>query len=163
MTHNPPPLVSPVPGLSVRAVLDQDALVTAGLAVSDKGERALLLVGSDVAAPGGRREFLAWSQALADVGRVAPSSPIAGFGHTTRGGPTSPPTSRRRSPTGCGWAVRRHIAPCGSSRPRWPMYSPPRTPPESFMRRSARPRFSLMRAGRGWADSAPPPRVSMRR
>ena len=62
MTHNPPPLTSPVPGLSVRAVLDQDALVTAGLALSDRGDRAVLLVGSDVAAPGGRREFLAWSQ-----------------------------------------------------------------------------------------------------
>jgi hypothetical protein len=87
MTHNPPPLRSPVPGLSVRAVLDQDALVTAGLALSDRGDRAVLLVGSDVAAPGGRREFLAWSQALADVGRVAPSSHIAGFGHTTEGRP----------------------------------------------------------------------------
>ncbi len=87
MTHNPPPLTSPVPGLSVRAVLDQDALVTAGLALSDRGDRAVLLVGSDVAAPGGRREFLAWSQALADVGRVAPSSRIAGFGHTTEGRP----------------------------------------------------------------------------
>lgn len=87
MTHNPPPLVSPVPGLSVRAVLDQDALVTAGLALSDKGDRAVLLVGADVAAPGGRREFLAWSQALADVGRVAPSAHIAGFGHTTEGRP----------------------------------------------------------------------------
>jgi hypothetical protein len=87
MTHNPPPLVSPVPGLSVQAVLDQDALVTAGLALSDRGDRAVLLVGSDVAAPGGRREFLAWSRALADVGRVAPSSHIAGFGHTTEGRP----------------------------------------------------------------------------
>ncbi len=87
MTHNPPPLVSPVPGLSVRAVLDQDGLVTAGLALSDGGDRAVLLVGSDVAAPGGRREFLAWCQALADVGRVAPSSHIAGFGHTTEGRP----------------------------------------------------------------------------
>ncbi len=87
MTHNPPPLTSPVPGLSVRAVLDQDALVTAGLALSDKGDRAVLLVGSDVAAPGGRREFLAWSQALADVGRVAPTALIAGFGHTAEGRP----------------------------------------------------------------------------
>lgn len=87
MTHNPPPLTSPVPGLGVRAVLDQDALVTAGLALSARGDRAVLLVGSDVAAPGGRREFLAWCQALADVGRVAPSSHIAGFGHTTEGRP----------------------------------------------------------------------------
>jgi|GEM_PF-6502003 len=87
MTHNPPPLGSPVPGLNVRAVLDQDALVTAGLALSDKGERAVLLVGSAIAAPGGRREFLAWSQALADVGRVAPAAPVAGFGHTAEGRP----------------------------------------------------------------------------
>jgi hypothetical protein len=87
MTHNPPPLTSPVPGLSVRALLDQDALVAAGLALSDKGDRAVLLVGSDVAAPGGRREFLAWSQALADVGRVAPTALIAGFGHTPEGRP----------------------------------------------------------------------------
>jgi hypothetical protein len=87
MTPNPPPLTSPVPGLSVRAVLDQDALVTAGLALSETGDRAVLLVGSDVAAPGGRREFLAWSQALADVGRVAPTALIAGFGHTAEGRP----------------------------------------------------------------------------
>jgi hypothetical protein len=87
MTRNPPPLTSPVSGLTVRAVLDQDSLVTAGLALSRQGDRAVLLVGSDVAGPGGRREFLAWSQALADVGRVAPTALIAGFGHTAEGRP----------------------------------------------------------------------------
>jgi hypothetical protein len=84
---NPPRLVSPVPGLDVHAVLDQDSLVTAGLALSAKGERAVLLIGSDTAGPGGRREFLAWGQALADVGRVAPSARVAGFGHTPDGRP----------------------------------------------------------------------------
>ena len=111
MTHNPPRLTSPVAGLSVRAVLDQDALVTAGLALSDKGDRAVLLVGSDVAAPGGRREFLAWSQALADVGRVAPTALIAGFGHTAEGRPyfasyVTPSLTDRMRLTGAGsrWA-----------------------------------------------------------
>jgi hypothetical protein len=87
VTRKPPPLVSPVPGLSVRSVLDRDALVTAGLALSDKGDHAVLLVGSEIAAPGGRREFLAWSRAVADVGRVAATAPVAGFGHTTEGRP----------------------------------------------------------------------------
>jgi serine/threonine protein kinase len=87
MTPNPAPLVSPIPSLNVRAVLDQDALVTAGLAVSDDGERAVLLVGCDAAAPGGRREFLAWGQALADVGLVAPAARVVGFGHTPDGRP----------------------------------------------------------------------------
>lgn len=82
MTHNPPPLVSPVPGLEIHAVLDRDATMTAGLAVERPGRRVLVLVGIPVAAPGERREFFDWVLALEEVGRVAPIAEIIDFGHT---------------------------------------------------------------------------------
>ncbi|HEY7176950.1 MAG TPA: hypothetical protein VH442_18720, partial [Micromonosporaceae bacterium] len=82
MTQNPPPLISPVPGFEMRAVLDRDATLTAGLAVGEAGRRLLVIVGTPVSAPGAREEFLAWGGTLEEVSRVAPTSPIIAYGHT---------------------------------------------------------------------------------
>lgn len=88
VTHNPPPLVSPVPGLTMQAVLDQDQHLSAGLALGPADERALILIGAiPVVASGPRREFRAWADALTDVGRVAPTARIADFGYTPDGRP----------------------------------------------------------------------------
>ena len=85
MTSNPPPLVSPIPGLEVRAVLDQDALLTAGLGRTAAGQRVVLLVSGATARPGEREEFTAWGGALTDISAVARISAIADYGHTPDG------------------------------------------------------------------------------
>jgi hypothetical protein len=84
---NPPPLVSPVPSLQVRAVLDQDALLTAGLTHAPGGQRVVLLVSAGATRPGEREEFTQWCRALTDVCAVARTSAVADFGHTEDGRP----------------------------------------------------------------------------
>jgi len=76
-----------VPGLTVRAVLDQDATLTAGLALDATGGRAVLLLAMEPCAPWEREEFLAWSKALQDAATVARIGRIIDFGHTTDGRP----------------------------------------------------------------------------
>lgn len=85
MDANPPHLVSPVDHLTVRAVLDQDATLTAGLATSDDGIRSVVLVAAAPGFPYQREEFLAWGRALASIAGAARIAPIAGFGHTDDG------------------------------------------------------------------------------
>jgi hypothetical protein len=84
---NPPPLVSPVAGLEVRAVLDQDATVTAGLALDERGERAVILVANHPVEGWERAEFQAWGGSLRDVAAVAAVARIADFGCTDDGRP----------------------------------------------------------------------------
>jgi hypothetical protein len=74
-----------VPGLDVQVVLDQDSTLTAGLALNEAGRRVLVLVGAPAAAPGARRDFLDWAQALTYVGRVAPTAVVVNHGHTDDG------------------------------------------------------------------------------
>ena len=87
MAANPPPLVSPIPALEVRAVLDQDALLTAGLTHAPGGQRVVLLVSAGKARPGEREEFAQWCRALTDVSTVARTAAVADFGHTEDGRP----------------------------------------------------------------------------
>lgn len=87
MAANPPPLVSPIASLQVRAVLDQDALLTAGLTHAPGGQRVVLLVSAAPAHPGEREEFTQWCRALTDVCAVARTSAVADFGHTEDGRP----------------------------------------------------------------------------
>lgn len=87
MAVNPPPLVSPIPSLQVRAVLDQDPLLTAGLAIAPGGQRVVLLVSAARARPGEREEFSEWCRALTDISVVARTAAIADFGHTDEGKP----------------------------------------------------------------------------
>jgi len=115
----------------------------------------VLLVGSDVAAPGGKTRvprLVPGARGCSDASRPS-------FAHS-RPSVTPPkdgPTFRllrhavARRPDAAGRSAA-HIAPYGSSRPRWPTCLPPRTPPASFTQRSARPRLSLTLARRGWAD-----------
>lgn len=84
---NPPPLVSPAAGLVVRAVLDQDASLTAGLAVDSDGKRVVLLVSALQVRPGEREEFTQWAGALDSIGSVARVARVADYGHTTDGRP----------------------------------------------------------------------------
>jgi serine/threonine protein kinase len=76
-----------VPGLDVHVVLDRDSTLTAGLALNEAGQRVLVLVGAPATAPGARRDFLDWAQALAHVGRVAPTAVVVDHGHTDDGRP----------------------------------------------------------------------------
>src|SRR5215475_4684684 len=87
VSGNPPPLVSPVAGLDVHVVLDQDSTLTAGLALDKSERRVLVLVGAPASAPGTRREFLDWGQALTHVGRVAATAVAVDHGHTDDGRP----------------------------------------------------------------------------
>jgi serine/threonine protein kinase len=87
VSANPPPLVSPVAGFDVRAVLDQDASVTAGLALDADGERAVILVANRPCESWERAEFLAWGRSLSDIAGVARIARIAGFGCTDDGRP----------------------------------------------------------------------------
>jgi hypothetical protein len=87
VSENPPPLVSPVSGLDVRAVLDQDAAVTAGLALDADGERAVILVANHSCESWERSEFLTWGQSLSNVAAVARIARIAEFGCTDDGRP----------------------------------------------------------------------------
>jgi hypothetical protein len=73
--------------LDVHVVLDQDSTLTAGLALNEAGQRVLVLVGAPAMAPGARREFLDWAQALTHVGRVAPTAVMLNRGHTDDGRP----------------------------------------------------------------------------
>ena len=153
MTHNPPPLVSPVPGLtfapcstrmrwSPRAWHSRTtATVPYCWSARTSPRRAV-----DASSSPGRRRLR-----TSDGSRRPRASPASVT--PPRADPTSPPTSHRRWPTGCVWPVRRRTVPSGSSLPRWPMYSPPPTRPASSMRRSAQQRFSSMVARHGWVDS----------
>jgi hypothetical protein len=85
MSMNPPPLASPLPGLDVRAVLDQDEALTAGLAYGSDGERNVLLVSNQDIPAWQREEFLAWGRALSDAADVAPIARIVGYGVTDDG------------------------------------------------------------------------------
>ena len=85
MTENPPPLISPAPGLDVRAVLDQDALVTAGLAIDPQGRRVGLLMANRPCDTDQRREFLLWCRSLQQAARVAPIGHIVDYGCTPDG------------------------------------------------------------------------------
>ena len=87
MTENPPPLRSPVAGFEVRAVLDQDEVLTVGLALDAAGERAVLLMANHGGQHRQRQEFLEWATAISGAAKVAPIAPIAGFGHTDDGRP----------------------------------------------------------------------------
>jgi hypothetical protein len=82
---NPPPLVSPVAALQVKAVLDQDATLTAGLAIARDRRRCVLLMAAQAGPPSQREEFLAWGRALDDITAVARIAPIADYGHTSDG------------------------------------------------------------------------------
>ena len=85
MSMNPPPLASPLPNLNVRAVLDQDDVVTAGLAIGPDAERYVLLVANQKCPAWQREEFLSWGRALTDASAVAPIAQIAGYGVTDDG------------------------------------------------------------------------------
>ncbi len=82
---NPPHLVSPVDGLVVRAVLDEDATLTAGLASTRDRRRSVILVATDPGHPSQREEFIAWCRALESIAGTAHVARIAGFGHTDDG------------------------------------------------------------------------------
>jgi len=87
VSENPPPLLSPVGGLTVRAVLDQDATMTAGLAFDPDGNRVVLLIANQVAAPDVRDGFRAWGRTLVQAGRTAPLARIVDHGVTPDGRP----------------------------------------------------------------------------
>ncbi len=87
MAANPPPLVSPVPSLQVRAVLDQDAQLTAGLTHAPGGQRVVLLVSAAPTGPGEREGFTEWCRALTDVCAVSRAAAVADYGHTDDGHP----------------------------------------------------------------------------
>lgn len=87
MAANPPPLVSPIPHLDVRAVLDRDSWLTAGLAIAPGGQRVVLLVGNIAGSLEQRDEFLHWGNTLTDVSTVARTAAIADYGHTEDGRP----------------------------------------------------------------------------
>src|SRR6185369_9451910 len=82
---NPPKLASPVPGYDVRAVLDQDATLTAGLTIGPDGQHAVLLVGSERLHPGQAEELARWADALSDAAKVARIATTAGYGRTDDG------------------------------------------------------------------------------
>lgn len=77
--------MSPVSGFDVRAVLDQDATLTAGLAVDADGQHAILLVGTERLHPGQAEELALWAGALSDAARVARIARVAGHGRTIDG------------------------------------------------------------------------------
>ena len=60
-----------MPGYDVRAVLDQDATLTAGLTIGPDGQHAVLLVGSERLHPGQAEELARWADALSDAAKVA--------------------------------------------------------------------------------------------
>jgi len=69
----------------VRAVLDQDATLTAGLTIGPDGQHAVLLVGSERLHPGQAEELARWADALSDAAKVARIATIAGYGRTDDG------------------------------------------------------------------------------
>jgi hypothetical protein len=84
---NPPHLVSPVEGLNVRAVLDQDAVLTSGLAVDARGRRAVVLVSAVRARHGERDSFIEWMRALESAAAIARIAELVDYGHTPDGRP----------------------------------------------------------------------------